>query len=91
MLFSTRQMCRLHSLQQPDTYNIIINDSPASRVSSSRILGVKFSENLDWNVHIQDVLKSSYASLRTLQQLKRFTPYNLRKTLVQTLVLTKVL
>jgi len=52
------------------------------RVKEFKILGVHFHQYLTWNSHINKILKSCMATLRSLKQLKRSTSINLRKSLV---------
>ena len=51
------------------------NGEPIERVNKRKILGIHFDENLSWSYHINNVTQSSYATLRSLRQFKRFTPY----------------
>ena len=34
-----------------------------------------FDKNLFWSYHLNNVIQSSYATLRSLRQVQRFTPY----------------
>ena len=43
-------------------------------------------KNLSWSYHINNVIQSSYATLRSLCQFKRFTPYKVRKSLAETYI-----
>ena len=56
----------------------------------TKLLGIHFDENLSWKDHVNNVVKSCYGTLRILRQFKRFTPLNVRKTLAETLVLSKI-
>ena len=78
MLFSTRQMSKKHHLENPDTYTINSQGKPVERITTSKILGVVFHENLTWSDHIQNVIKSSYSTLRSLRAIKRLTPFHLK-------------
>ena len=55
-----------------------------------KLLGVTFDENLSWAEQINRVTRSAYATLQTLKRFKRFTPYRVRKTLAESLVLSKL-
>ena len=60
------------------------------RVNTKKILGIHFDENLSWSYHVNNVIQSSYATLRSLRQFKRFTPYKVRKSLAETLIISKI-
>ena len=45
---------------------------------------------LSWKDHVNNVMKSCYGTLQILRQFKRFTSLNVRKTLAETLVLSKI-
>lgn len=42
-----------------------------SSVSSLRLLGVTFSSDLSWNLHVNDIVKKRYRRLYVLRNLKR--------------------
>ena len=89
MLFSTQQMSSRHNLTN-HVYTIRCNGQDLERVHSMKLLGVTFSENLTWNVHVQNVTTAAYNTLRTLRKLKRLTDFALRKQLAEALVLSKI-
>ena len=60
------------------------------RVDTKKILGIHFDENLPWSDYVNNVIQSSYATLRSLRQFKRFTHYKVRKSLAETLIISKV-
>ena len=89
MIFSTTQMSTKHKLC--DKTNLIsYNNKPIERTENTKILGIQFQQNLKWNDHINKLIKSSCATLRTLRLFKRFTPFSVRKTLAESLVLSKI-
>ena len=57
---------------------------------SAKLLGVTFDKNLNWSDHINNTLQSCYGTLRTLKNFKRFTPFKVRKTLAEALILSKL-
>ena len=69
---------------------MIHNNEPVERLNSTKILGVHFDENLTWITHVNNLIKSSHATLRSLRRFKRFTPYKVRKTLAETLILSNL-
>ena len=60
------------------------------RTDSTKILGVNFQEQLGWDNHINEVTKSCYATLSVLRKIKKLTPFNVRKQLSESLVLSKL-
>ena len=91
MIFSTPQMSTRHKLSSLyNEINIFNNTVKINRTSSMKILGVTFEENCSWDKHINETIKSCCATLSTLRKLKRFTPYHLRKSLCESLVLSKI-
>ena len=87
MLFATSQMASFHVLKD-ETLNLEISNRRLERFSETRLLGVKFQENLKWNDHVEDIANASYGALRTLRKLKHFTNFHLRKRLAESLVLS---
>lgn len=55
---------------------------------SAKLLGVKFNQHLAWTEQVNSVLKSAYGTLRALKNFKRFTPYKVRKSLAEALILS---
>ena len=41
-------------------------------------------------IHVNNLIKSSHATLRSMRRFKRFTPYKVRKTLAETLILSNL-
>ena len=78
MLFSTTQLKLIH------------NSKAFERVNRKKILGIHFDESLSWSYHVNNVIQSSYARLRNLCRFKRFTSHKVRKSLVQTLIISKI-
>ena len=67
-----------------------VNSKPIERVSSWKVLGMLFQQNLLWNNHITELTSSCYGVLAVLRKLKRFTPFHIRKQLAAALVLSKL-
>ena len=66
-----------HNLNNNELFKVMHNGEPIERVNKKKILGIHFDENLSWSYHVNNVTQSSYATLRSLRQFKRFTPYKL--------------
>ena len=88
-MFSTSQLARVHNLSDIDI-NITSNDQPLERVDTFKILGIKFNQHLSWKEHINTVTKSCFAALKSLNLFKRAANLLLRKSLVESLVLSKI-
>ena len=58
--------------------------------SSVKLLGVIFDRHLTWSEQINSVVKSTYGILRTLKTFKRCTPFKVRKSLAESLVLSRI-
>ena len=87
MLFSTWQMAKKHQ------FNLQVNSidgKEIEQVSSFKLLGITFNEDMTWNNHVKKISSSSYAALKNLILLKRLLPYHLRKQLAEVLVLSKL-
>ena len=90
MLFSSIQLSKRHNLSQPDECKLIHNNKLVETLNSTKILSVDFDENLTWITHVNNSIKSSHATLRSLRLFKRFIPYKVRKTLAETLILSNL-
>lgn len=55
-----------------------------------KLLGVYLDHNLTWSTHINEIIKSSQGTLRALRKFSRFTPFHVRKTLAETMILSKL-
>ena len=71
-------------------FRVMHNGEVIERVNSKKILEIHFDENLSWSHHVNNVIQSSYATLRGLCQFKRFTPYKVRKSLAGTLIIAEI-
>ena len=87
VLFSTLQLAQKHQLSDSNTYQIKCIEKAIKRVQCTKLLGIHFDENLSWKLQ---AVKSCYGTLRILRQFKRFKPLSVRKTLAETLVLSKI-
>ena len=69
-------------MSQHDKCKLIHNKEPVKRLNITKILGVHFDENLT-KITVNNLIKSSHATFKSLRQFKRFTPYKVRKTLLR--------
>ena len=88
-LFSTTQLSQRHNLNNKVLFKVMHNGEAVERVNTKKILIIYFVENLSWSYHVNNVIQSSYETLRSLRQFKLFTPYKVRKSLAETLILLK--
>ena len=58
--------------------------------NSTKILGVHFDETLTRITHVNNLIKSSLATFRSMRRFKRFTYYKEQKTLAETLILSNL-
>ena len=74
-------MSTKHKLNEMSNKVMINNNSTLERVTNSRILGVNFDENLNWENHVTKVIKTCYSTIASLKKMKRLTDFKLRKQL----------
>ena len=89
ILISTPQMAHVHSLGNLEL-GLEISGTPLERINVTKLLGVHIDSNLKWEFHVSSMLKSCYATLRTLRKIRDFTDFKLRKHLVEMLILSKI-
>ena len=90
MLFSTTQLSQRNNLNKNKLFKVMHNGEAIERVNTKKIFGINFDEILSWSYHVNNVIQSSYATLRSLRQLKCFTPYKVRKSLAETFIISKI-
>ena len=89
MLFSTTHLNEKNNLNNNELLRVVHNDEVIVRVNTEKILGIHFDENLSWSYHANNAIQSSYATLRSLRQFKRFKPHKVRKSLTETWIISK--
>ena len=82
-------MSRVHHLDEYDP-NIVVSGYKLERIKSCKLLGVHINEHLKWDDHIKHTVSGCYATLSILRKLKYLAKYELRKQLVETLILSKL-
>ena len=75
-------MSRVHHLDEYDP-NIVVSGYKLERIKSCKLLGVHINEHLKWDDHITHTVS-------ILRKLKYLAKYELRKQLVETLILSKL-
>ena len=79
-----------HNLNNKELFTVKHNGEAVERVNMKKILGIHFDENLSWSYHVNNVIQSSYETLRRLRQFKRFTPYKALKSLAEILIISRI-
>ena len=90
LLITTPQMASYHSLREPDKTNISITSKTLNVIESYKLLGIQFTNTLNWNKQVHELSFSCYASLAVLRKLGNIAPFHLRKQLGETLILSKL-
>ena len=85
MLFSTRKMSQHHQLYNNDILKINCNNQTIERVQQYKLLGVVIDEHFELYTHVRNIFKNGYSTLEILKKLKRYTSYQIRKHLVESL------
>ena len=89
VLFSTAQMARLHCLD--DYYpNLSVDGQLIERVETTRLLSTDLHQNLNWKNDSDSKITSCYSTIYFLKKLKHLALFQLRKKLVESLILTKI-
>ena len=87
MLLSTAQLARKHNLDSVPLV-VSVNNFKVERVECYKLLGIHFDQHLRWGEHVKNITASCYATIAVLRKLKHLAPYNLLKTLAESLVLS---
>ena len=66
------------------------NVTTLTRIILTKILGVYFHQQLNWDDHITELSNTCYATISALRKMKRIAPCNIRKHLCESLVLSKL-
>ena len=90
MLFSTCKMSQHHQLYNNDTLKISCNNQIIERIQQDKLLGVVIDEHFELYTHVGNIFKNGYSALKILKKLKRYTSYQTRKHLVESLILSKI-
>ena len=77
----------LHTLRNINIPAIILGDEQITYTNVVKNLGFYFDSNLNWNVQIKETSKKIFYIMHSLKRLKNFLPTNLKRILVQTLVM----
>lgn len=89
ILFSTPQMSKRHNLQNT-MVEIFNNDQPIERIGDVKVLGMRFNQHLTWRNHINATTQSCYFTLKSLRLFRRPADFKLRRSLAQSLILSRI-
>ena len=90
VLFSTSQMSKRHHLNASSDISLKESVSAIKQSEQVKMLGLVIDNNLTWKHHVTNVIQCAYATLKKLKQFKRFSPQHVRKSLAESLVLSKI-
>ena len=88
MVNPTEQMSKVHNLDG-STPPLTLKDKTVDRVVKFKLLGTWLSENVAWTEHVNEFTSSWYRVLATLRKIKNMTSQQTKKSLVQSLVLSR--
>ena len=88
ILFSSSRLSSKHNLEDS---SLLVRCSRQSiqQKANVKLLGVIFDQHLTWIDQINNIIRSTDGTYRVLQKFSRFTPMKVRKTLAETLILSK--
>ena len=66
ILFSATQISQKHNLDNNELFKGMHNGEAIERVNTKEISGIHFDENLSWSHHVNNIIQSSFATLRSL-------------------------
>ena len=66
------------------------NGKSIKQEENIKLLGITIDQNLTWTDQINNLVKTLYSKLQVLKRFKRFTPYKTKKTLAESLILSKL-
>lgn len=89
MFICTQQLQRTHGFTN-EQFQIRSGNQTIEQVNEMKVLGVVFDKHLTWKPHIAKVTKECYSTLRTLKLIRRLLPFNVRKQLATSLILSKI-
>ena len=85
VLFSTRKMSQHHQPYNNAILKINFNNQTIERMQQCKFRGVVIDESFELYTHVRNIFKNGYSTLEILKKLKRYTSYQIRKHLVESL------
>ena len=65
---------------------VVINDTPVSRTSTQKFLGVQIDEKLSWESHIDMICRKASAGIGAIRRIRDFVPQDTLETVYKALV-----
>ncbi|XP_066930768.1 uncharacterized protein [Clytia hemisphaerica] len=90
IIFSTKRLASYHKLCSDYSYLISCSKKSIEQKDVVKLLGLHFDKSLSWSDHINQIIKSSHGTIRALRNFQRFTPFKVRKSLAEAIVLSKI-
>ena len=78
-------MSQHHQFYNYDILKISYDNQTIKRVQQYKLLGVVIDEHFELYTHVRNIFKNGYSTLEILKKLKRYTSYQIRKHLVESL------
>lgn len=72
------------------TMKLIVNNNEIENVSTMQFLGVKISENLTWDTHINEIASKVSKVVAVLSRLKHELPFNVLLTIYDSLIFSRL-
>ena len=89
ILFSTSQMSRIHNLENA-MVELFNKEQPMDRIYDVKVLGMTLNQHLTWRNHINATTQSCYSTLKSLRIFRRSADFKLRRSLAQSLILSRI-
>ena len=89
ILCASKRLYDYHQLKDQEI-DITLGSTKLKPDKEPRYLGMYLDQHLTWENHLKHVLSSCYSKLSVLRKLKNFTPFRSRKTLAESLILSKI-
>ena len=83
-------MSQHHQFYNYDILKISYDNQTIKRVQQYKLLGVVIDEHFELYTHVRNIFKNGYSALKILKKIKRYTSYQTRKHLVESLILSKI-
>ena len=83
-------MSQKHNLDNPELCTIKSKDTIIEREVTWKVLGIKFYPNSSLKDQITKLITEGFSTLRTLKNIKRLTPFHVRKMLAESPILPRI-
>ena len=90
IIFCSSRLASYHKFCMNYSYRICCSKKSIEQKDVVKLLGIHFDKNLTWCDHINQIIKSTHATIRALRNFQRFTPFKVRKSLAEALIMSKI-